>query len=422
MSDKQVIETMQEIGRLLFRRMKGDLSIHEQIALDNWLKEQDPESKQFFEDCSDWDQVQVALSSMYDIDEAAALADVKKKIRLMSQPEQSSTPIVELPGKRSRIKVYRAAAAVLILLAGTAVVFTLNRKKPDISKLPISQRYHNDVAPGGDKAVLELADGNKIVLDNASNGELAKQGLTRIVKLDNGQLAYQASKVRSETVSFNSITTPKGGQYQIVLPDGSKVWLNAASSLRFPTAFTGNERKIELSGEAYFQVVKNASMPFKVVVERSMSAEAGKPNPLEIEVLGTEFNLTAYGDEDNEKITLINGAVKVSTGNEQKELQPNQQASLNKGSSSLNLISDVNIEEIIAWKNGRFQFHDATIESIMRQAGRWYDIEISYDGKINQQFKGTIPRNVNLSTFLQILEATGWVHFRIEAKKVTVTP
>lgn len=417
-SDQKLLETMQEIGGLLFRRLTGELNIHEQIALDNWLKEQDPDSRQFFEDCSDPHQINEALSSMYEFNEKSALADIQKKIQQGTPP---IAPAVEIVKLRRGWRVYLIAAAVLLVAIGVTVFFNWNKGNSNIAKLPIDQRYHNDVAPGVDKAVLELADGSKIVLDNASNGELAKQGATKVIKLDNGQLAYHSGQVEAAPVSFNTISTPKGGQYQVILPDGSKVWLNALSSLRFPTAFTGIERKVELNGEAYFEITRNASMPFKVGISHDGPEIAGHES-LEVDVLGTEFDLMAYADEDRQKVTLISGETRVKVGQEQITLQPNQQAYLDKRSYALNLIDPINVDETIAWKNGRFQFQDASIESIMRQAARWYDVEVSYDGKVNQQFNGTIPRQVNLSTLLKILEATGWVHFRIDGKKVTVSP
>jgi ferric-dicitrate binding protein FerR (iron transport regulator) len=207
-----------------------------------------------------------------------------------------------------------------------------------------------------------------------------------------------------------------------VLPDGSKVWLNAVSSLRFPTSFTGKERRVELNGEGYFEIAKNVSMPFKVAIAPATNPGIASREPLEIEVLGTEFDLMTYADEDRQKVTLVSGSVKASLGNKQLVLQPNQQAFLDKRSYALNLTSISNLEETTAWKDGYFQFQDASIESIMRQAARWYDVEVIYDGKVNQQFIGKVRRQVNLSTLLKILEATGWVHFRIDGKKVTVSP
>ncbi|HVU56049.1 MAG TPA: FecR domain-containing protein [Puia sp.] len=308
-----------------------------------------------------------------------------------------------------------------------AVFYSLNKGKTNIAALPVSERYHNDVTAGGDKAVLELADGKKIVLDNASTGELAQQGAVSVVKSDSGKLVYKVGKTNEGSgaigaISYNTITTPKGGQYQVILPDGSKVWLNAASSLRFPTSFAGSERRVELIGEGYFQIEKDKSKPFRVKVS-PLSGVSSKPGEsIEVEVLGTEFDLMAYTDEDRQAATLVSGEVVVRSGTQKLALKPDQQVVLNKQTSSLNLIDNPNVETIVAWKDGVFKFQDASIESIMRQAARWYDIEVAYSGEVKQQFKGTVPRQVNLSTLLQILEATGWVHFRIDGKRVTVFP
>lgn len=416
---------MQDIGGLLFRRLTNELDIHEQIALDNWLNQLDPVSKQFFEDCSDWDQLQPALQVMYSFDMKAALADLQKKIDF---GVPADTPVVEIAPRRHKYRLYWVAAAVLLAVIGTAVFYTLNNRKANIASLPVKERYHNDVNPGGDKAVLELADGKKIILDNASNGELAQQGKVRVIKSDSGQLVYKVGGRGGEssgavaTISYNTISTPKGGQHQVILPDGSKVWLNAASSLRFPTSFAGNTRNVELLGEGYFQVQKDKSRPFRVQVSPLPGAGPAAAGRMEVEVLGTEFDLMAYSDEEHQAATLISGDVVVHSGDKKMELKPDQQIVLNKQTSSLNLINNPEVETIVAWKNGLFQFHDASIQSIMRQAARWYDIEVDYSGEVKQQFNGAVPRQVNLSTLLQILEATGWVHFRIDGKRVTVFP
>lgn len=415
--DQQILQTMQDIGRLLYRRLTNELDIHEQIALDNWLGQLDPGSRRFFEDCADWDQLQPALQMMYSFDQEAALADLQKKINF-SVP--ADTPVVEITHGRHKFRLYWVAAAVLIAVIGGAVFYTLNKRKTDIASLPVAERYHNDVNPGGDKAVLELADGKRIVLDNASEGELAQQGSVSVIKSDSGQLVYKVGAGPAGAVSYNTISTPKGGQYQVILPDGSKVWLNAASSLRFPTSFAGNTRTVELMGEGYFQIAKEKSQPF--LVHLSPLAGTTPAGRMEVEVLGTEFDLMAYSDEDHQAATLVSGDVVVRSGDKKISLKPDQQVVLNKQASSLNLIDNPEVETIVAWKNGVFQFHDASIQSIMRQAARWYDIEVDYSGEVKQQFNGTVPRQVNLSTLLQILEATGWVHFRIEGKRVTVFP
>ena len=415
---------MQDIGGLLFRRLTNELDIHEQIALDTWLSRQDPLSRQLFEDCADWDQLQSALRVMYSFDEKAALADLQKKIDF---GVAADAPIVEITQARHKYRFYWIAAAVLVAVIGTAVFYTLNKGKTNIAALPVSERYHNDVTPGGDKAVLELADGKKIVLDNAGNGELAQQGTVSVIKSDSGKLVYKVGKASEGpaaigAVSYNTISTPIGGQYQVILPDGSKVWLNAASSLRFPTSFAGNTRSVELIGEGYFQIAKDKSKPFRVQVSPLPGAGPAAAGRMEVEVLGTEFDLMAYADEDHQATTLISGDVVVRNGDKKMELKPDQQVVLNKQTSALNLIDNPEVETIVAWRNGLFQFHNASIESIMRQAARWYDIEVDYSGEVKQQLNGTVPRQVNLSTLLQILEATGWVHFRIDGKKVTVFP
>ncbi|HEY8971412.1 MAG TPA: FecR family protein, partial [Puia sp.] len=294
-NDQQIIETMQNIGGLLFRRLTNELDIQEQIALDNWLDQLDPVSRQFFADCADWDQLQPALQLMYSFDEEAALADLQKKIDF---GVAADAPIVVITQPGHKYRFYWIAAAVLVAVIGTAVFYTLNKRKTDIATLPVAERYHNDVNPGGDKAVLELADGQKIVLDNASNGELAQQGRVSVIKSDSGQVVYKVGKSDGSgpvgAISYNTISTPKGGQYQVILPDGSKVWLNAASSLRFPTSFAGNTRTVELMGEGYFQVEKDKSRPFRVQVSPLQGAPAAAGR-MEVEVLGTEFDLMAYG-------------------------------------------------------------------------------------------------------------------------------
>jgi ferric-dicitrate binding protein FerR (iron transport regulator) len=317
---------------------------------------------------------------------------------------------------------YAAAAAVVGLVIGGAALFTFLKKKNDLSTKPIAERFRNDVAPGSEKAILELADGRRIALDSMANGGQLQQGTTRIMKQNNGQVQYHPEEmppgVVDVAVAYNTVSTPRGGQYRVVLPDGSRVWLNAASSLRFPTGFAGNERKVELVGEAYFEVAKNPAMPFKVTVKPLPGNTASAP--MEVEVLGTEFNINAYGDETDRRTTLIQGSVKIMAGSGQSLLKPGQQARVNAG--GLQIMPEVDTDEAIAWKNGLFQFKEANIQSIMRQVSRWYDVEVEYKGNINQQFFGKIPRRVQVSTLLKILESTGWVHFAIEGKKITVAP
>ncbi|HEY0612173.1 MAG TPA: FecR domain-containing protein, partial [Chitinophaga sp.] len=267
-----------------------------------------------------------------------------------------------------------------------------------------------DAMPGGNKAQLTLADGAIVELDSSRTGSLPAQGNVSVLARP-GQLVYNktASQVPA-SVSYNILRTPKGGQYQLVLPDGTKVWLNAASSLRFPTQFTETTRSVDLTGEAYFEVAKNAAQPFHVKVEG-----------MDITVLGTSFNIMAYTDENTIKTTLLEGAVKVTKGNEERLLHPGQQSQLEAG-SSIKVINNADIELAVAWKNGFTSFRSADIRTIMRQVMRWYNIEVEYEGEIPQRvFTGDIPRDARLSELLQLLEVSK-IHFKMNNDRLVVMP
>jgi transmembrane sensor len=310
------------------------------------------------------------------------------------------------------IPLYRswwAAAAVLLLLASGSHFF-LNREHSKSEVAVIKKNVlKNDIAPGGNKAILTLANDSTIILDSAQNGTLSHQGNIKIIKLNDGQLAYDKTGVPNSEVLYNTVSTPKGGQYQLTLSDGSKVWLNAESSLRFPAAFSGRERKVELTGEGYFEVAKNKEKPFIVTA-----------NNTNVEVLGTHFNINAYSDENFIKTTLLEGSVKVSKGNASSLIVPGEQASVSKLSDVINVKNDVNVDGVVAWKNGKFYFDNVDIKTIMNQIARWYDVDVEYKGNISKIFGGTISRNVSASNVFKILEATGGVHFTIEGRKVIV--
>jgi ferric-dicitrate binding protein FerR (iron transport regulator) len=302
-----------------------------------------------------------------------------------------------------------AAAASVIFLLGLGTYFMLIQQKEKTNTSSAKARFKNDVAPGGNKAILTLADGSSIVLDTATNGILAAQGGIKVIKLENGELAYNATDAGEGEVLYNTITTPRGGQYQLVLADGSKVWLNASSSLRFPATFTGDDRKVALTGEAYFEVAKNAKMPFRVTV-------AG----MEVEVLGTHFNINSYDDESAIKTTLVEGAVNVKKGDSRQLLAPGQQLQVDKA-GQMRLIKNVDTDEAIAWKNGKFIFSGNDIQSVMRQLEKWYDIDVEYKGTVTkEEFVGMISRSSNISQILQMLEKTRTVKFEINGQKVIV--
>lgn len=345
------------------------------------------------------------------------------KARMLSNLQHAihpSSKVIPIYRRRS----WQIAASLLILL-GAGAWFAMNRTSTG-NAVPIitAEAETKPILPGGNKATLTLADGTTIVLDTASNTTLAQEGNTRIIKLNNGQLTYKdADKLTTAATGlYNTIRTPNGGQYQVILPDGTHAWLNAASVLRFPITFTGNERKVQLSGEAYFDVAKNSAMPFRVVTINEESHELSR-----VEVLGTSFNVNAYNNEPSIKTTLVDGKVKVSSADTTMRpviLTHSMQASLyqDQQRSRNIMVREVDTDDVIAWKNGLFNFNNADIKTVMRQIARWYDVEVVYEGNLpNEKFEGEIPRNSTLAEVFKILELSA-VHFKVEGRKVTVMP
>ncbi|WP_343307059.1 FecR domain-containing protein [Chitinophaga niabensis] len=340
------------------------------------------------------------------MEEAYLLFEPQGDVLSETQSEQILTNVQSRT--RKHITWWRrmaVAAAVLVFVsAGLYGWLQMGDWKP----APVIARQ-NDVLPGTNKAVLHLADGTVVTLDSAGN-QVIQQGGT-IINQQNGQLRYNANDPNAATVSFNTLATPRGGQYSVTLPDGSKVWLNSASSLRFPTAFTGLERKVELTGEAYFEVAKNAKQPFKVTLEDKTT----------IEVLGTHFNVNAYKDEPAISTTLLEGAVRLTNGKARITIKPGERAQLQEGGTKF-VIDRPDVDRVVAWKNGFFQFDGDNITLIMKQLSRWYDIEPVYAGNMNMKdYSGYISRNSNISEVLKMLELTNEIKFKVEGRKVTVS-
>ncbi len=307
--------------------------------------------------------------------------------------------------KMGRRKIWwSVAAAVLILLAGASYFL-----------LPISRNANpsgalsrNDRAPGRSQATLTLSNGSKILLDSAQVGLIAQQGNARITKLNNGELAYNALSEKP-TEQINTLTTPIGGQYKLKLPDGTLVWLNAASSIQYPTAFSGKERSVKVTGEVYLEVAKNPAMPFIVKTSNS-----------EVRVLGTHFNINDYPDEETQKITLLEGAVRVTDSITHLDLKPGQQAEI-IFNLHIELRKAVDTDNIVSWKDGYFNFQQADIQTIMRQISKWYDLEVIYVSPISKKrFNGMIKRDQNLKEVLKIMEAGG-IKFKLEGKKLYIS-
>ena len=306
----------------------------------------------------------------------------------------------------NRWSTYMAAASI-VLLCFIGYKWFGGKKITPGAKVPVVVQS-NDVQPGQFKARLTLDDGSTVVLDSL-NKQL-QQGNTSIVNKD-GQLVYE-QQGKSEKALYNTLSTAKGQTYGTVLSDGSKVWLNSQSSIRYPVSFNGDVREVEIDGEAYFEVQK-AKDPFIV-----------KTQGVEVEVLGTHFNVNSYSDEDAIRTTLLEGKVKVHTtsNNTITILQPGQQASLNKQTKQLNKLDDVDVDEAVAWRFGYFKFTNADLQTVLRQIARWYDVEVEYAGKVpKMDFLGKLPRTSNLSQVLATLE-TNEVHFTIEGKKIVVSP
>lgn len=336
-------------------------------------------------------------------------AEVKGRMRLVLEDE-----LRKQNKQKRKFTLYKYLSAAMLLLS-LATGFYLY-KSGNANELIKAKPYA--ILPGGNKAVLTLANGQKIVLTDAKNGELAQQSGIRISKLKDGTIVYQITEqLKTEmTEAWNTIETPRGGQYQVILPDGSHVWLNAASSLRYPAKFTGKTREVELSGEAYFEVAHNARQPFTVG-----STAADRKTRQRIVVLGTHFNVNAYDDEPVIKSTLLQGAIAVSgTGNGKIILKPGQQSAMNARGT---VLSNVDVDDVVAWKNGYFLFNDENLASVMRKISRWYNVEVEFKNAELQAelFSGTVSRYKNISQVLHVIELTQAARFSISGNRVIIS-
>jgi hypothetical protein len=385
----------QRIFDLLEKLVTGTITLSEERELDVWYSE-----------CIQSDLMEGA-------DVRALNKREKKRLRrkiytALSKQVDGKTPgkVVPFYSNQTFTGKIAAVAFVLILALGGLLVYNnIGVKKPavyvskDIPK--------QDIVPGHNGATLHLSNGKTIDLDTAKDGVIADQNGVQIVK-KNGKLNYVG---KTDDVIYNDIVTTRGQQWQLELSDGTKVWLNAASSIHYPLSFKGKERIVKITGEAYFEVVHNEAQPFKIQVGN-----------IQIEDIGTELNVNAYTDEPSLKTTLVNGSIKVSTGNESKLLTPGQQAITLKENNSIQVKKEVNVDEVISWKNGQIQFENESLQTIMRQISRWYDVDITYDGDIPHKiFTGAISRKSDLSELLRILKFEG-VHFTLEGRTIVVKP
>lgn len=323
------------------------------------------------------------------------------------------------PARIRRLPWTRAAAAAALIgaLGGSAWWYAKTRKQtqtPTVAAL--APRHTAAVIPGANKAVLILGDGSAVSLDSVHQGTLARQGNTKVIQLGGGRLAYApgggvaeggaAAEGGATAMEYNTVKTPRGGQYQVRLPDGSKVWLNAASSLRFPTAFVGGDRTVELTGEAYFEVADKKNQPFRVKVDN-----------MQVDVLGTHFDVMAYPEEGGVQTSLLQGAVRVEAGADAQVLKPGLEALLSGG---VLRVAEADTDQAVAWKNGLFQFDGATLETIMHQVCRWYDVDVRYTKNTSAHFSGQIPRSAPLTDVLHMLDLAGKAKFSTEGRTIIV--
>nr|WP_315419102.1 FecR domain-containing protein [uncultured Pedobacter sp.] len=297
------------------------------------------------------------------------------------------------------------AASVLVCIYTGYYFFELKQQS-----LQTAQNSKHEILPGSTKAVLVLANGTKLDLNDAKSGLLATQGSSEVVKTGSGQVTYTATTVNNPGSLYNTMITPVGGEYRLILSDGTQVWLNAASSIKYPTTFNKYERKVEITGEVYFEVAHDASKPFRVITAKQT-----------VEVLGTHFNINAYPDELAVKTTLLTGSIRISSAKKSALLKPGEQSQFNYR-EGISIIDHANTEEAVAWKNGYFRFNNENIRSVMHKLSRWYDVDVVYDGAVSDEgYYGTISRYKTIDEVLKMLQQTKGVQFKIEGRRIVVT-
>ncbi|QEC43246.1 FecR family protein [Pseudobacter ginsenosidimutans] len=390
----------QQIAALLYRYCSGEpLADEEQSALDNWLLAS-PANREVMEKLQREDWLQQSMQQWAKMEKEQE-TDWQSFAGRIGFAEPLETPGI----RKMQWTWLKYAAAVLLLLAvGAWLWLSQSEKRSSVTTAPVAVA---DIKPGKDGALLTLADGSQIRLDSIGNGwQIQENGTT--LKMENGKLAYRSGN--GSELAYNTISTPNGRQFHVQLPDGSHVWLNAASSLTYPTSFNGNKRQVQITGEVYFDVAPNPKQPFMVQVDASTS----------VEVLGTVFNVNAYANETVMRTTLVEGSIRIKAGQEQVLLQPGQQALYQQGKSTGIRIVEADTEQELAWKNGFFNFNNEDIPAFLRQLERWYDIHVIIDGTIpSMKFKGGLDRNTSLSEILKVLSKLN-IPYRLEGKTLSV--
>ncbi len=385
--------TAEYIELLAEKKLNGTITSEEQVVLEQWLNRKPAGHIVWNSDDKDEQMLRDRLLKRIQAD-AGIVSSATSKSRLLYR--------------------YRQIAATVLLLMIGGLGYFLFFSKDNLPVIATSESKIKDmnVSPGRSGAILTLSNGEQIVLDSLESGTIAVQGDRSLVK-QNGKLTYRGDnkslKVEGTEILYNTLTTPRGREFQIILADGTKVWLNAASSISYPTAFTGAERKVTVTGEVYFDVVKDSRKPFIVSVHEA-----------EIKVLGTRFDVMAYPDEKEIKTTLLEGSVSVSKGKNQVVIRPGQQAGFSNQSNQIH-VKEVDIDQAVAWINGKLSLNNLEVEAIMRNLSRWYDVDVEFEGPISHEhFWGLINRNVGLKEILKVLRANG-INANIKGHKVIVS-
>jgi transmembrane sensor len=380
-------DNAERIGYLIASYIKGTLTPLERKELDDWIL-QSEKNEILFDELTGQENIEKTMQWYASINEQKAAQRLRKRIAFTQT------------GKRTISLSFIMVAASFILLLGFAVIYLITHNNTSSSKSGTIAIKPSDPLPGSNKAVLTLADGKKIILDSTAPSSLGNG----TIKIENGTIVYDTGT--SDAPGENLLTVPRGGQYKAVLPDGTRVWLNAGSSLRYATSFNGAERKLSLTGEAYFEVTKNKEKPF--IVESSAGT---------VKVLGTQFNVNSYGDGNVFTTTLVEGSVQITKGKEQKILKPGDQAQIKDHEIT---VARVDTREFTSWKDGEFVFRNVPVVLIVKQLERWYDLNVEFHDPVEKHLNATIKRDVPLSKVLHYLEETGDVHFKVDGKKLIV--
>ncbi|MBX2921651.1 MAG: FecR domain-containing protein [Chitinophagaceae bacterium] len=386
------------IEALIIKYLKAELTEEESRLLNAWRQES-PENENLFTELTNDIRLTEEFNAFLDIDQEKG----SQKLRANISKEEKRQPVY-------RRRLYWGAAASVLLLIGSYWAYR-SLTHPRIEHIEAVAQVTDIAAPDASNAVLTLANGEKIILDSAHNGVMATQGQMHLIKSADGQIEYKTSGTETEkTPSFNMLENPRGSKIvSITLADGTKIWLNSESTLRYPTYFSGKERKVQITGEAYLEVAHNAKQPFIVVKENT-----------EVTVLGTRFNINTYEEESSLKITLLEGKVSVKHNERSALLKPGQQAVITRGEEKIDVSDDIDAGDAIAWLNGQFVLDGTRLTSLMNQISRWYNVEVVYKTNIaNKAFGGSIDRNVPLSRMLEALRENE-VNCRLEGGKIII--